>query len=172
MAALTVAFFNRPTLVVARALIGKYLVRRLQGKAVAFLITETEAYDGFKDKASHAHRGETPRNSPMFGSAGYWYVYFTYGIHYMLNAVTGGKGYPAAVLIRGIEGWNGPAKLTKALKIDKRLNKKKAVRLSGLWIEDRGKEVKRYQVIQLPRIRVDYAGDWAKKPYRFVLKRK
>ncbi|RJP43085.1 DNA-3-methyladenine glycosylase, partial [Candidatus Parcubacteria bacterium] len=146
-------FFNRPALVVAQALLGKYLVRRLRKREltqnVAVMITEVEAYDGPHDKASHAHRGRTARNSPMFEEGGRWYVYFTYGMHWMLNIVTGPKNYPAAVLIRaGIRNHeskvisqqliNGPARLTKHLKIDKRLNGKSAIRRSGLWIEDRG----------------------------------
>ncbi|MDP2598558.1 MAG: DNA-3-methyladenine glycosylase [Candidatus Liptonbacteria bacterium] len=101
-------FFNRPTLKVAKQLLGKYLVCRIlsshndaRGRRIALMITEVEAYDGPRDMASHASRGETPRNKPMFGEAGNFYVYFTYGIHWMLNVVTGKKGYPAAVLIRG-----------------------------------------------------------------------
>src|SRR5262245_57501705 len=111
-------FFDRPTLTVARDLIGKFLVRRVGGKEIACMIVETEAYDGFKDKASHASRGQTPRNTPMFGPPGMIYVYFTYGIHWMLNLVCGKERYPAAVLIRGVEGVSGPARLTKALSID------------------------------------------------------
>src|SRR3989304_10562893 len=97
-------FFVRPTLTVAKDLLGKYLTIRADGKIQRFMITEVEAYDGFKDKASHASRGKTERNTPMFGEAGVWYVYFTYGMHYMLNIVTGPQNYPAAVLIRGVEG--------------------------------------------------------------------
>ena len=73
---------------IAKSLLGKFLVRRYKGKTKAYLITDVEAYDGFKDKASHAHRGKTERNKIMFGMAGYWYIYFTYGIHWMLNIVT------------------------------------------------------------------------------------
>src|SRR3989344_1000157 len=89
---------------VAHSLLGKYLVRRVNGKTKAYKITETEAYVGPHDKASHAHRGKTKRNEVMFGPPGHWYVYFTYGMHYMLNIVTGRDGYPSAVLIRGIIG--------------------------------------------------------------------
>ncbi len=95
-------FFDRPTLVVAQDLLGKFLVRKRNGKVITAMITEVEAYDGPKDKASHARHGLTARNTPMFGPAGHWYVYFTYGMHWMLNVVTGAKGYPAAVLIRGV----------------------------------------------------------------------
>ncbi|PIY95650.1 3-methyladenine DNA glycosylase, partial [Candidatus Jorgensenbacteria bacterium CG_4_10_14_0_8_um_filter_39_13] len=89
---LSQSFFNRPALTVAKELMGKYLVRRYRGKLVSAMITEVEAYDGFKDKASHAFRGMTDRNKIMFGPAGFWYVYFTYGMHWMLNIVTGKKG--------------------------------------------------------------------------------
>src|SRR3990167_9807467 len=132
------AFFDRPTLTVAKDLLGKFLVRRVRGKTVALMIVETEAYDGFKDLASHAHRGQTPRNTPMFGKPGTIYVYFTYGMHWMLNLVCGKKEYPAAVLIRGVEGVSGPALLTRFLKIDKSLNHKPLGKKTGLWVEDRG----------------------------------
>ena len=93
-------FFDRPATRVARELISKYLVRRVRGKDIALMITETEAYEGFDDRASHASKGETARNRVMFGEAGIWYVYLVYGMHDMLNIVTGAKGYPAAALIR------------------------------------------------------------------------
>src|SRR3989338_2229715 len=94
------SFFDRPTLAVARALLGKFLVRRTGKKTLEAMITEVEAYDGPEDRASHASRGITPRTKIMFGEAGRLYVYFTYGMHWMLNVVTGSRGYPAAVLIR------------------------------------------------------------------------
>src|SRR3989344_4993889 len=106
-------FFNRPTIAVARELLGCFLCRRINGKVIRLKITEVEAYDGPRDKASHASRGKTKRNTPMFGKAGQFYVYFTYGIHWMLNIVTGPKDYPAAILIRGVEGISGPARITK-----------------------------------------------------------
>ncbi len=141
----------------------------MNGKTIAYKIIETEAYLGEKDLASHARSGMTKRNFPMFGAPGHWYVYFTYGMHYMLNIVTGPKGEPSAVLIRGVETISGPARLTKALKIDTRLNTKKAVPASGLWIEDRGEKVNPRKIIRSPRVGVDYAGVWAKKPYRFII---
>lgn len=163
-------FFDRPALIVARDLIGKFLVRRVGKKTIAAMITETEAYDGWEDRASHASRGQTPRNAPMFGGPGRWYVYFTYGMHWMLNVVTGAKGYPAAVLIRGAGQWDGPAKLTKALKIGRPQNDKRAARSTGLWIEDRGAVIPDSQIERLPRVGVDYAGPWANKLYRFRIK--
>lgn len=153
---------------IARGLVGKFLMRRYRGKTTAFLITEVEAYDGFHDKASHAHRGKTERNKIMFGPAGYWYVYFTYGMHWLLNIVTGPKNYPAAILIRGVEGINGPARLTKTLWIDKKLNGKPATKYSGLWIEDRGLNIKPSRIKNAPRIGVAYAGPvWSRKKWRF-----
>ena len=167
---LTPAFFNRPTLEVTRDLLGKYLLRRAGGKTQALRLSELEAYDGFEDKASHAHRGSTPRNQVMFGPAGHWYVYLIYGMHWMLNMVTGPKTYPAAVLIRGAEIVSGPGRLTKHLRVDDKQNGEKASRSSGLWIEDRGENIPDSQIITTPRIGVDYAGPvWSQKPYRFVL---
>lgn len=106
----------------------------------------------------------------MFGKAGRWYVYFTYGMHWMLNIVTGPEKYPAAVLIRGVAGIAGPARLTKALHIDKKLNRKLTDKKSGLWLEDRGVKIKPAQMKNTPRIGVSYAGPiWSKKKWRFYL---
>ena len=166
------SFFDRPTLIVAEDLIGKFLVRSVSGKTVALMITEAEAYDGFEDKASHASRGQTPRNTPMFGKPGTIYVYFTYGMHWMLNIVCGKEKYPAAALIRGVEGTNGPARLTKAFGIDKKLNNIPLSKKSGLWVEDRGIKFSKVDIKRTGRVGVDYAGEWAKKPWRFVLKKR
>lgn len=172
-------FFNRPTLTVATTLLGKFLVRRLGKKEIAMVITEVEAYDGFKDRASHASRGKTARNAPMFGGPGHWYVYFTYGMHWMLNVVTREAGYPAAVLIRGgivldeknkVINLNGPAKLTKFLKIDGKLNDLPASVKTGLWIEDRGVKIPARNMHRGPRIGINYAGKyWAARPWRLLL---
>ena len=165
---------------VAEEILGKYLCRQIPGSPtspgsrtskICLMITETEAYVGPDDEASHASRGRTKRNEPMFGRAGIWYVYFTYGMYWMLNIVTGPKDYPAAVLIRGIvPNLDGPAKLTKFLKIDGRFNAKSASQKTGLWIEDRGIKIKSFQIRRGPRIGVDYSGKWAKKPYRFLIR--
>ena len=166
---LTQNFFNRPTLKVAKEMLGKYIVRRVGKKKIALMITEVEAYDGRKDKASHASKGMTERNKPMFGEAGCFYVYFTYGIHWMLNIVTGQENYPAAVLIRGTDKISGPARLTKFLKINKICNGKKAEPKTGLWFEDRGIKLLNKQIIKTSRIGVVYAGPiWSKKKYRFI----
>ncbi len=168
---LSAKFFDRSSVVVARELLGKYLVRRYRGRTTALMITEAEAYEGPRDKASHAYRGRTERNAVMFEGAGRWYVYFIYGMYWMLNVVAGPHGYPAAVLIRGVEGAPGPGRLTKALRIDKGLNGRTAGRASGLWIEDRGVKVPRSRIVRTPRIGVAYAGEWAAKPYRFFIKK-
>jgi DNA-3-methyladenine glycosylase len=152
-------------------LIGKFLVRsRPDAGLVAVMITETEAYDGLKDKASHAYRGRTPRTAPMFDAPGTIYVYFTYGMHYMLNLVCGQKDHPAAVLIRGAGDVVGPARLTKALGIDKSINHRALGRETGLWVEDRGVAVRPRDIARTPRIGIPYAGDYIDKPWRFVLK--
>lgn len=167
---LTTDFFNRSTLVVAQELLGKFLVRSHDGAHIALKINEVEAYDGHKDRASHAFRGRTPRTQIMFGPAGNWYVYFVYGMHWMLNIVTGPENYPAAILIRGAGEFTGPGKLTKALNIDKTLNTQAALPHTGLWIEDRGSASAPIKIIKTPRIGVSYAGPvWSKKPYRFLM---
>jgi DNA-3-methyladenine glycosylase len=97
---LTHEFYNRPTLTVARELLGARLVRLLDGVRLAGVITETEAYVGEADLGCHAKAGRTPRTTVMYGPPGRAYVYFTYGMHWLLNAVTEAEGFPAAVLIR------------------------------------------------------------------------
>ncbi len=161
-------FFERPTIHVARELLGKFLARRHRGSTIVAMIADVEAYDGFRDRGSHASRGRTTRNAPMFGPPGHWYVYFTYGMHWMLNIVTREEGYPAAILIRGIQGANGPARLTKKLKIGGRMNGERAEQRSGLWIEDRGVRIRRSEIKSGPRIGVSYAGPyWAQRRLRF-----
>ncbi len=164
-------FLSDDTVVVAHSLIGKFLVSELGQEREAYMITEVEAYDGFHDRASHAYRGKTPRNSIMFGAAGYWYVYLVYGMHHMLNVVTGSVGYPGAVLIRGLAEMNGPARLTKKLSITRAMNGTRVGKSSGLWIEDRGIQIPNARIQALPRIGVAYAGAlWAGKRYRFRLR--
>lgn len=163
-------FDSRDTLFVARRLLGKFLIRKLGGRKYSFMITEVEAYDGPCDKASHAYRGKTHRNIPMFGESGRWYVYLTYGMHWMLNIVTGPKDYPAAILIRGVSQIEGPGRLTKRLSINKEFNNETACKKTGLWIEDRGIQLSSQSIQRSPRIGVAYAGEWARKPYRLYIK--
>ncbi len=163
-------FFNRPVLEVAPELLGKYLVRDIHGKMESHMITEVEAYDGEEDLASHASKGETERTSVMYGPAGRWYVYLIYGMYDMLNIVCGPERYPAAILIRGLVGVNGPGKVTQKLQITRTYNTLQSEKDSGLWIEDRGTIIDPTQIESTARIGVAYAKDWANKPYRYVLK--
>ncbi|MEE9913936.1 MAG: DNA-3-methyladenine glycosylase [Deltaproteobacteria bacterium] len=177
-AAMTVldrAFYHRPTLDVARDLLGKKLVRRIGRTELSGVIIETEAYCGTGDSACHAHRGLTPRNAVMFGPPGHAYVYFTYGMHYLLNLVTEDKGNPCAVLIRAIEPLsgldqmqirrqrpykeltNGPAKLCQALGIDKSFNGWDVTRKKQLWVEH-DQDIPLNKIVATPRIGIDYAS--------------
>jgi DNA-3-methyladenine glycosylase len=161
---------TKKTVMLARWLLGKVLVRARRGRETAVLITEVEAYDGPRDRASHASRGRTPRNAVMFAPGGRWYIYLCYGVHEMLNLVTGPRDYPAAILIRGVAGVAGPGRVTRALGIDRKLNTLAATRASGLWIEDRGVRVPGRLVQATPRIGVDYAGPvWAAKKWRLMV---
>ncbi|MGB0344574.1 MAG: DNA-3-methyladenine glycosylase [Coraliomargarita sp.] len=164
------SFFDRDTLEVARELPGIVLCRRLaSGKILRARITETEAYDGREDRASHAHRGPTPRNVVMFGPPGRSYLYLCYGVHWLLNIVTREKGYPAAVLIRGVEGVNGPGRLTRHFHLDGSDNERLLSRVNGLWLEDDGFRPDAEEILATPRVGVNYAGpEWSAKPWRFV----
>jgi DNA-3-methyladenine glycosylase len=154
---------------VAYDLIGCRLNWRSGNESDSRIITETEAYTGPNDLASHAARGRTERNGPMFGPPGNFYVYFVYGMHWMLNVVTGPVGYPAAVLIRGVEGILGPGRLTKALRINGNLNGKAAKKETGVWFSERSGPIKN-TITRSSRIGVSYAGPiWSVKPYRFTL---
>ena len=135
-------------------------------------IIETEAYDGFEDKASHAHKGATTRNVVMFGPPGRSYIYLCYGVHWLLNITTREKGYPAAVLLRGVEGVSGPGRLTKHFQLDSQFNNQLLTRVNGLWVEDDGFDVSSGAMKATPRVGVDYAGpEWSKMPWRFVWNR-
>ncbi|SPP63706.1 DNA-3-methyladenine glycosylase [Nitrospira lenta] len=166
-------YFSRGTVQVARSLIGKYLVRVLDGREIAGRIIEVEAYVGPQDKACHASKGRTKRTEVLFGPPGNAYVYLIYGMYHCLNVVTEREEFPAAVLIRAIEVdgvlIDGPGRLCRALQIDRSLNRMDLTTQESLWFEDRGDRILRGQVAALPRIGVDYAGAWAKKPWRFRL---
>ena len=107
------SFYDRPTLLVAKGLIGKVLVHETQDGTAAGMIVETEAYIGEDDPACHAACGPTRRNAPLYGPPGIAYVYLNYGIHYLVNAVTEGEGHPAAVLIRALEPIENIGLMTK-----------------------------------------------------------
>lgn len=167
------SYFNRPTLAVARSLVGKYLIRESGKGTIAGKIIEVEAYVGTEDKACHASKGRTARTEVLFGPPGIAYVYLIYGMYDMLNVVTERAEFPAAVLIRAIEVngelIDGPGKLCRVLGVDRSLHRLDLTQGQSLWFEDRGSRVPSKHVGTFPRIGVDYAGPWAKKPWRFRL---
>lgn len=177
------SFYSRATATVARELLGMALVRRVRGRQWTGLISETEAYTGAQDSASHAYRGPTPRNRPMFGPAGVAYVYFVYGMHHMLNVVTEKKDLAGAVLIRALyQSTNpsgagarsagpldGPAKLCRALQIDRRLNNWDLTRGSRLWLEKRDRIPEDF-IRRKPRVGISYATEADRRaPWRFQI---
>ncbi len=148
-------FFRADALTLAPALVGKILVRTFpDGSEKRLRITETEAYCGVEDTACHAHKGKTKRAGILWRDGGTIYVYLCYGMHEMLNIVSGREDDPQAVLIRCCEGFEGPGKLTKELGIDRSLNGLDILSCDGLRIEDDGTKV---NIIQLPRIGIAYA---------------
>ncbi len=176
-------FYQRPTLVVARELLGAKLNCLSAGVRLSGIITEAEAYIGEEDLGCHAKAGKTKRTAVMYGPPGHAYVYFTYGMHWMLNAITEREGFPAAVLIRAIDPIDGldliatrregrdtagPAKLTQALGIDGTLNGVDlTLRSSGLWIEP-GEMVDDKVILTGPRIGLNTVPEpWKSMPWRF-----
>jgi DNA-3-methyladenine glycosylase len=164
---LQLRFFARPTLVVARALLGCRLYHHVGRRVLCGRIVEVEAYTD--DDASHSRgRRQTPRNAVMFGSAGHAYVYFTYGMHFCLNVVTEDEGTPGAVLIRGLDGIadaNGPARLCRALGIDRHQNGLDLTRGTPLWLE-RGRLRVGERIVQTVRVGIRQAVDL---PWRFYV---
>ena len=149
-------FFNRDPLTTGRELVGKVLVHRTPEGEKRLRITETEAYWGEEDTACHAHKGRTRRTEVMYREAGTVYVYLCYGMHWMLNLVTGEKDRPQAVLIRACETAPGPGRLTRAMEITGELNGTSAVSEdSSLWVEDDGFVC---GVRQLKRVGIGYAS--------------
>jgi DNA-3-methyladenine glycosylase len=169
---LTQSFFQRPAADVAQALIGKILVRRLQGKLFRARLIETEAYLGPDDLASHASKGRTRRTEVLFGAPGRAYVYLIYGMYEMLNVVAGAAGQGQAVLIRAadpLDDWkvdlSGPGRLTRALQITRLQN---GLVLTGtqLYLLDDPDDQPAVQSTK--RIGIDYALQWKDAPLRFV----
>jgi len=184
------SFYVRDDVVqISRELLGKVLCSKIDGTVTKALITETEAYAGIGDKASHAWGGRrTKRTEPMFAEGGIAYVYLCYGIHHLFNVVTGEAGTPHAVLIRAgqpLEGLRlmqrrrgnratenallaGPGSLAQALGITTKATGESLLH-SRIWIEDHGIAVHQDLVTQGPRVGVDYAGEDALRPYRFTV---
>src|SRR5262245_35714225 len=170
--------FNRPTLEVARDLVGKFIVRKYRGRELTGMITEVEAYRGPRDRASHAHGGRrTARVEPLYGDGGTAYVYLVYGIHWLFNISTVGAETPEGILVRAIlaelpgeqrKAFIGPGRVSKYLRIDKRLTGADLTRSSIIWLEDRGVHIPSRRVRRGPRVGIDYAGAyWAARPWRF-----
>lgn len=166
MKRLTKDFFKQNALELAPYLIGKLLCRKLDNEIIKLRITETESYYGMEDTACHAHKGRTSRTEPMFSEGGITYIYLCYGMYNMLNIVSGKVDNPEAVLIRGVEGFNGPGKLTKALSISRDLNKIDLCLSDELWIEDDGISL---DYKKTPRIGISYASqEYRDKEWRFI----
>ena len=183
------SFFARPTRSVARELLGCRLIRQLRGTRLVGIIVETEAYIGEKDLACHAKVGRTLRTEVMYGPPGFAYVYFTYGMHWMLNLVTEPEGFPAAVLIRAIQPLegipsmrvrrgpkplsqlaSGPAKLTRALGIAREENGLDCCRPDSLITLTRGAQVPRSSIAATPRIGLGQTPEpWLSKPWRYAI---
>jgi len=169
--------FNRPTLTVARDLLGKFIVRRHRGRCLSAMITEVEAYRGPLDLASHARGGRrTPRVEPLYADGGTAYVYLVYGIYWLLNFSTAGAGKPEGVLVRGVLAGPsgspllvvGPGRVSRHLVVDKRLDGVDLTTSEQIWLEDRGAGIPAGLVRKGPRVGIDYAGvHWAARPWRF-----
>ncbi len=183
---LTADFFNNETHEVAKKLLGKVLYRREGNKLYRSIISETEAYHSMQDLACHCSKGITPRTKIMFDQPGHIYVYLIYGMYHMLNFVTMPKGFPAAILVRGIKDLtysddngqtfkplnvltNGPGKLTKQLKIDKSFNGLEVKPENNLWVADENIKIAGSEIKSGPRIGIAYAKEWVYKPWRFWL---
>lgn len=168
-------FYDRDTIIVAKELLGKYLVHVSEGVERVGRIVEVEAYLGPHDLAAHSSKGLTERTKVMFGRPGHAYVYMIYGMHYCINVVTEREGHASAVLLRALEPiqnvqgrTQGPALLCKAMDIDKRLNGHDLLS-NDLYLAGNA-ETATVVIEKRPRVGVDYAGHWAKRLLRFYIK--
>jgi DNA-3-methyladenine glycosylase len=169
------SFYDRDTIIVARELLGKFLVHKSRGITRVGKIVETEAYLGSHDLAAHSSRGLTERTKIMFGPPGCAYVYFIYGMYFCMNVVTEREGHASAVLLRAIEPvkniegrTQGPGLLCRAMKIDRKFNGHDL--LSDNFFIAAPVDVEIFSTIKRPRIGVDYAKHWAKRHLRFYIK--
>ena len=163
-------YFEAPATVLAPDLLGKFLCRRTENGIIRARIVETECYFGEEDSACHAHKGKTERTKTMYEPGGITYVYLCYGIHSLLNIVTGTEDHPEAVLIRGVDGAIGPGRTTKFMQITTADNAKPLTEEMGIWIEDDGTKP---EYIALPRIGIDYATkEDRERPWRYIVKEK
>jgi DNA-3-methyladenine glycosylase len=176
LAPLPRTFYHRDAETVARAILGKLLVRREGDIERVGRVVEAEAYLGTHDLAAHASRGRTARTEVMFGPPGHAYVYLIYGMHNCLNAVTGDDGEASAVLLRALEPvrgvelpTNGPGRLCRALDIDRTLYGHDLTGFGPLFFAEPEEPPAPFEVVSRPRVGVDYAGEWAAKPLRFYI---
>lgn len=162
-------FFTGDVLEVAPALLSKILVvKSADGIIKRQQITETEAYRGEDDKACHAYRGRTPRTEIMYHEGGRLYIYLVYGMHWMMNIVTGAENNPQAVLIRGLENCYGPGRVTKTMGINGTFYGEDLTTSDRVWLEESGR-IPDFKTG--PRIGIDYAGDyWKNIPWRYYLR--
>jgi DNA-3-methyladenine glycosylase len=165
---LTKEYYTHSAIQLAPDLVGKLLCVCREGTIIRRMITETECYYGSEDTACHASKGKTARTSILYGEGGTAYVYLCYGIHSMLNVVTGPEGHPEAVLIRGVEGAYGPGKMTKELGITVPMNGASFTDSGFIWIEDAGMKP---PIAASPRIGIDYASEQDRnRLWRFTIK--
>ena len=162
------AFYSRDVLEVAPALLGKHLVRiGSDGIRSVFTISETEAYRGGEDRACHASKGRTQRTEVMFGEGGHLYMYFIYGMYWMMNVVTGVVDVPQAVLLRGLREASGPGRLTRLLGVDRGFYGEDLAVSDRIWIEESGSTP---EYTTGTRVGIDYAGEpWKSKKWRFLM---
>jgi DNA-3-methyladenine glycosylase len=160
-------FFTRDVLEVAPDLLGKYIVVVNNGTEIPYQITEVEAYKGTEDLACHASKGRTKRTEVMYQQGGKIYVYLIYGMHWLLNIVTGEAENPQAVLIRGIKQFTGPGRVSRQLGIDGSFYAEDLIESQRIWIAD---DQIKPTYFKRTRIGVDYAGDyWKNMPWRFII---
>jgi len=184
-------FYTQPTLKVAKDLLGKLIVRKTGKKKIVGIIVETEAYIGPEDKASHAYGGKiTRRNRAEYLIGGHIYIYLVYGMYWQLNISTSDEGEPECILLRALEPIdtdkksskfnvlsskvavmpNGPGKLCQYLKVDKSFYGEDVTKSKRIWLLDNNRKFKKSEIAVVPRIGIDYAAEWAKKPWRFYIK--
>jgi|ERR1700674_238657 DNA-3-methyladenine glycosylase len=168
------SFYDRDTVQVAKALLGKYLIHLSGGAERIGRIVEVEAYLGPHDRAAHSSKGLTERTKVMFGPPGHAYVYMIYGIHHCVNVVTEQEGHASAVLLRALEPiknvaarTQGPGLLCKAMHIDKQYNGHDL--LSEDFYIAAASTAESLKIVKSPRIGVDYAGHWARRLLRFYI---
>ena len=161
-------FYIRDVLDVAPELLGKNMIVRLPDNTFGkYQVTEVEAYRGTEDEACHAFKGRTRRTEIMFHEGGKLYVYLIYGMYWMLNIVTGQENNPQAVLIRGIENYNGPGKITRSFGIDQSFYGEDLSDSERIWFEDTSTIT---EFKEAPRIGIDYAGEyWKTRPWRYYI---